>query len=121
MMYGICFESLASYQWQCESASSLFVCSSLPPYRLHDQSPHADQLRDLFHYNSSYPLRVCSYCQSFDHDMHSCPYYNVFDEFYVRLNAMAETMNEQHKHFVSEISECGLLQETGPALLFLDS
>ena len=60
-----------------------------------------------------------SYCQSFDHDVNSCPYYDVFDESYARLNAMIKTINEQHEHFVSEVREFGLLCETEPSLAFL--
>jgi len=51
-------------------------------------------------------------CQSFDHDANSCPYYDIFDECYARLNAMIEIMNERHMHFVSQMRECGLLHET---------
>jgi len=69
------FESLTSYQWQCECASESFVYPSLPPYDL--RSP----------YDSSYPLDVCSHCQSCDHDVNSCPYYDVSDKAY-ELNAM---------------------------------
>jgi len=32
---------------------------------------------------------------------------------------MIEIMNEQHKHFVSEMRECGLLYETNSSLSFL--
>ena len=63
------FESLASYQWQCECASESFVCFSPPPYGLHFQSLCVDQLKDLCHHHSSCHLHVCSYCQSFDHDV----------------------------------------------------
>jgi len=58
------------------------------------------------------------FCQSFDHDVNSCPYYDVSDEAYTRLNAMTETMNAQHTHFVSEMRECNLLHETNPSLHF---
>ena len=54
---------------------------------------------------------MCSYCQSFDHDVNSYPYYDVFDEPYARLNAMIETLNDQHTHFVREIMEFDLLSE----------
>ena len=30
----------------------------------------------------------------------SCPYYDVSDECYARLDAMIGTMNEQYKHFI---------------------
>jgi len=60
----------------------------------------------------SYPLSVCSYCQSFDQDMNSCLYYDVSNESHVRLNAMIEAITEQHTHFVSEMREFGLLNET---------
>jgi len=40
--------------------------------------------------------------------VNSCPYYDVFDEAYARLNTMIETMNKRHTHFVSEMSDCGL-------------
>ena len=62
------FESLASYQWQCECASDYFACSSPPLYDLRAQSPCVDQFRDGCDHHSSYPLDVCSYCQSFDHN-----------------------------------------------------
>ena len=54
---------------------------------------------------------MCSYCQIFDHDVNYCPYYDVFDESYARLNVVIETMNEQRKHFISEMRDCGLLHE----------
>ena len=50
--------------------------------------------------------------------MNSCPYYDVFNEAYARLNVMIETMNERHNHFLSEIREFGLLHETDRRLLF---
>jgi len=65
---------------------------------------------------SSYPLDTCSYCQSFDHDVNSCPYYDISNESYAKLVAMVETMNEQHECFVSEMREFGLLHETDPSL-----
>jgi len=52
-----------------------------------------------------------SSCQSFDHDMNSCPYYEIFDELYARLNAMILTLNKQYKCFVGEMREFGLLSE----------
>jgi len=110
------FESLASYQCHCECACESFVCPSLPPYDLHTQSACVDQFRDVCDHHSSYPLDVCSYCQSFDHDVSSCPYNDVFDEAYARLNAMIETMNERHEYFVSEMREFSLLKETDPSL-----
>jgi len=59
---------------------------------------------------------VCSFCDSFDHDVNSCPYYDVFDEAYARFNVVIEIMKEQHTHFVSEMRECGLLHEIDPSL-----
>ena len=88
------FESLASYQWQCECANESFMCPSLLPYDLHAQSPCVDQLRDVCDHRASHPHIMCSYCQSFDQDVNSYPYYDVYDEAYGRLNAMIETMNE---------------------------
>ena len=64
------FESLAWHQWQSNDA------------------------RDQFHHCSSYPHVLCSFCQSSDHDVHSCPYYDVSDECYARLDAIIGTMNE---------------------------
>jgi len=110
------FESFTSYQWQCECASESFVCPSPPPYHLHDQSPCVNQFRDGCDHDSSYPLDLCSYCQSFDHDVNSCPYYDVSDEAYVKLNAMIKTMNGRHKNFVSEMRQYGLLHGTNPSL-----
>jgi len=31
---------------------------------------------------------------SFDHDGNSCPYYEIFDACYAKLNVVIETMNE---------------------------
>jgi len=99
-----------------ENASEFFVCPSPIPNGLHAQSPCVDQFRDSFHHRSSYSLLVCSYCQSFDHDANSYPYYDIFYECYAKLNAMIATLNERHMHFVSEMRECGLVHETGPSL-----
>ena len=58
-------------------------------------SLHAiDQLRNLCHHDSSYPHVVCSVCQSFNQNVNFCPYYDVSDKAYARLNATIETMNE---------------------------
>jgi len=86
------------------------------PYDLHAQCPCVDQFRDACDHYSSYPLDACSYCQSFDDDVNSCPYYDRSDESYAKLDAMIETMNERHEHFVSEMREFGLLHETDPSL-----
>ena len=48
--------------------------------------------------------------------MNSCPYCDVLDESYVRLNAMIETTNERHEHFVSKMREFSLLHETDSSL-----
>jgi len=87
------FESLASYQWHYEYASESFICPFPPPYDFHAQSLCIDQVRDLYDHHSSFPHVVCSYCQSFDHDVNYCPYYDVFDESNDGLNAMIQTMN----------------------------
>ena len=68
------FESLASYQRQHECASESFACLSPPPYDLRSQSLCVDQFRDACDHYSSYPQDECSYCQSSDHDVNSCPY-----------------------------------------------
>ena len=52
--------------------------------------------------------------------MNSCPYYDVSDECYARLDAMIGTMNKQHEHFVSWMTECSLLHETTLVYLTLD-
>ena len=51
--------------------------------------------------------------------MNFCPYYDVSNESYARLNAMIVIMDERHKHFISEMRECGLLHETNSSLPFL--
>jgi len=51
--------------------------------------------------------------------VNSYRYYDIFDEAYVRLNSLIDTMNEHHMHFASEIRECGLFHETNPSLPFL--
>jgi len=48
--------------------------------------------------------------------VNSCPYYDISNESYARLNAITGTMNERHEHFVSEMREFGLLHETDPSL-----
>jgi len=110
------FESLDCYQWQCECANESLVCPSQPLHVLYAQSPSIDKFKDFCNHHSSYPHVVCCYCQSFDHDVNSYPYYDVYDESYVRLNAMIETIDEQHEHFISEIREFGLLHATYPKL-----
>jgi len=59
---------------------------------------------------------VCSYYQPFDHDANVGPYYDVFDECNAKLNAMIETLNERHTHFVSKMREYGLMHEIDPSL-----
>jgi len=49
------FESLTWHQWQLNDA------------------------RDRYHHHFSYPHVLCSFFQSLDHDVNSCPYYDVFD------------------------------------------
>jgi len=93
------FESLAWYQWHHEIASESLECPFPISYDLHAYSP-----------------LVCSYCSSFEHDVNSCPYYDIFDECYARLDSMIGTMNEQHRRFVSRMRECSLLLETDPSL-----
>ena len=76
---------------------------SFPPsYNLRAQSPFVDQVRDVCDHHSSYPHGVCSYCQSFDYDVNSCPCYDIFNESYARVNVVLETMNVQHNNFISE-------------------
>jgi len=110
------FESLASYQWQCECATEAFVYPSPPPYDFHAQSPCTDQFRDACDHCSSSPLDACSYCQSFDHDVNSCSSYDMFNDSCGRLNILMETMKEQKDHFVSEMREFSLLHEIDPSL-----
>ena len=59
---------------------------------------------------------LCSLCQFFDHDVNSCPYHDVSNECYARLDAMIGAMNEQHERFASTMRECDLLHETDPSL-----
>jgi len=77
------------------------VCPSPPPYDLHAQCPRVDQFRDVCDHRSSYPNDAYSYCQFFDCAVNSYPYYDVSDEAYERPNAMIETMNDRHEHFLS--------------------
>jgi len=87
------------HQWHHQITSESFEGPSPIFYDLHAYSP-----------------LVCSYCSSFDHDVNSCPYYDVFDECCARLDAMIGTINEQHERFVSRMRECRLLHETDPSL-----
>ena len=96
-------------------ATEAFVYPSPPPYDFHAQSPCADQIRDGCDHCSSSPPDVCSYCQSFDHDVNSCPSYVEFNDSCASLNVLLETIKEQD-HFVSEIREFSLLHETDPSL-----
>ena len=112
------FEHLAWYRLHCQRPIEHSACPSPPPYDLHVQSPCVDQFRDLSHHHSFYPRDVCSYCQSLDHDVNCCPYYDIFDECYAKLDTMIGAMNDQHKHFVIKIRECGLLHGTEPNLSF---
>ena len=73
------FKPLAWYQWHHEIASASFVCLSHISYDFQAYSP-----------------LVCSYYQSFDHDVNSYPYYDVSNKCYARLDAMTGIMNEQH-------------------------
>jgi len=91
------------------------LCALTYPLWFAHSTFRVDQLKDRYHHYS-YPHVVCSYCQSFDHDMNFCPYYDVSSESYGRLNAIIETINEQHKHCVSEMREWGLLHEIHPSL-----
>jgi len=50
--------------------------------------------------------------------VNSCRYCDVSDKEYDQLNAMIETMKEQHTHFLSEMREFGLLYEADPSLPF---
>jgi len=50
--------------------------------------------------------------------VNSCPYDDVSDEVYARLNAKVEVMNEQHMHFLSEMGKCDLFHEIDPSLSF---
>jgi len=65
------FESLPWYQWHPEIASESFECLSSTSYDFHAYSP-----------------LVCSYCHSLDHDANSCPYSDISDECYAKLDAM---------------------------------
>ena len=56
------------------------------------------------------------FCQSFDHDANSYPYYDVSNESYATPNAMIETISEQCKCFVGGMRECGLLHKIDPSL-----
>jgi len=114
-MWDLC-ESLASYQWQFECASNAFVYPSPPPYDFHAQSPCTNQIRDACDHYFSSPLDACSYCQSFDHDVNSCPSYDVFIDSCARLTVLMETIKEQQDQFVSELREFSLLHEIDPSL-----
>ena len=74
------------------------------------------QFRDTYDHNSSYLHDVCFYYQSSDHDVNSCPCYDMSNESYARLNAIIKTMNERREHFVSEMRKCGLLHDIEPSV-----
>jgi len=103
----ISFEPLARYNGNVKDLVSLLY--AFPHLSMVCKlNLYADQLR-VRHHHSCHPHVVCSYCQSFDYKVNSYPYYDVSHESYTRSNVIIETMNEQHKYFVSETRECGLL------------
>jgi len=59
---------------------------------------------------------VCSYCQSVDHDINSCPYYEISNDCHARLNGLIKTMKERHGCFVSGIREFDLLYDAIPSV-----
>jgi len=58
---------------------------------------------------------VCSYCASLDHDANACPYSDISDECYAKLNAMIRIMNGRLECFVRKMRETSLLHETDPS------
>jgi len=48
--------------------------------------------------------------------VNSCPYHDVSDECYTRLDAMIGKMNEEHEHFASMMRECDSVHETDLSL-----
>ena len=91
------FKSLARYQWHHEKAGESLVCPSPISYDLH-----------------AYSLLMCASYQYFEHEVNSCPYYDIFDACHARFKAVIETMNERRECFVGKIRECGLLHKTDP-------
>ena len=63
----------------------------------------SDDARDPYHQHFSYPHVLCTFYQSFYHDVHSCLCYDISDEFHARLSAMIGKMHDQHMRFVSEM------------------
>ena len=99
-MWGL-FDSFAWHQWHHEIASDSFVRPSLISYDLHD-----------------YLSLMCSYCQSFDHDVNFYCYYGISNACYTKLYATIETMNDRHECFIGKMREYGLLHETNPSSSF---
>jgi len=98
------FEALPWYQWHHEVASNeSFVCPS----------PTSDDLH-------THSLLMYSYCQSFDHDANSYPYYDISNACYVRLNALIETMNARHECFVAKTKKCAYCMRPIPVYLLID-
>ena len=58
---------------------------------------------------------MCSYCHSLNHDANSCPYSDISNKCYAKLNAMIGKMNERLECFVGKMGETGLLHETDPS------
>jgi len=48
--------------------------------------------------------------------VNSYPYYKISNECHARLNGLIETMNEQHRCFISGIRECDLLHDTNTSV-----
>ena len=83
VLEGITHETRATLESMCYGG----LCSLNASYQL-----HCECVSEAFVYPSPPPPDACSYCQSFDHDVNSCPSYVVFNDLCARLNVLLETI-----------------------------
>ena len=113
-----CFQCLVWHQWQSEDASMSFMCLFLNPYDLHVQSPCVYQSSGSYHHHHLYYAHVVRFnCESYDHDVNSCPYHVICYEGFVRLNGMIKIVNEQNAKF--EIIYRRITYHMTPTLAYL--
>ena len=81
------------------------LCLFPNPNDLHAQSLCVNRFRYSSHHHPYYAYVICCNCQYSNHDVNFCPYYVIFDEGFVKLNSMIETMNKQNVKFENHLRE----------------
>jgi len=75
------FENLALEIYEIKQARGALGCSTRDNYVFHISSYYHDHLQDSYDhpYYSHVPRHLCDYCESYDHDVHNCPYHHYID------------------------------------------